>query len=404
MSAAVRAEVVVIGAGVTGLWIRALLARAGRATVALESAGLGSGQTIASQGILHGGVKYALTPRARAAASALCAAIPAWDDALAGRGPVPLRGVPVLSERTCLWSGPGVLGGLTGRVAHALLRSRVRELPVDQRPPWLAGAPAGVRAWEVAERVIDPAGLLRSLAACASDPILLVDRTGTAIRPSGDGAVVHCRAHDGRSASIECRSVVLAAGVGNEALLDAIQGGPGSAPCAAQRRPLHMAIVRPVPHAIFGHCIRPLSDRPLLTITRATLPDGPGWYVGGDPAERGVGRSPDEQAHAVRRALSACLPWLDMRNVAVATHRVDRAEWRTRTGRRPAGPGICRVGPVVAVWPTKLALAPVAAQRVCEHLRSTDRGPSGAGRHELAGWPAPDVAEAPWACKDLAWN
>ena len=53
-------QVVVHGGGIAGLWIlRESLAR-GLDAVLVESDELGAAQTVASQGVIHGGVKYAL--------------------------------------------------------------------------------------------------------------------------------------------------------------------------------------------------------------------------------------------------------------------------------------------------------------------------------------------------------
>ena len=49
-------EVVIFGGGIAGLWLLDELHRAGMTTLLLEAHELGSGQTIASQGIIHGGL------------------------------------------------------------------------------------------------------------------------------------------------------------------------------------------------------------------------------------------------------------------------------------------------------------------------------------------------------------
>ena len=46
-------EVVIFGGGAAGLWLLDELVRAGRSTLLLEAHELGSGQTIASQGIIQ---------------------------------------------------------------------------------------------------------------------------------------------------------------------------------------------------------------------------------------------------------------------------------------------------------------------------------------------------------------
>ncbi|WP_323150307.1 FAD-dependent oxidoreductase, partial [Pseudomonas oryzihabitans] len=54
-------DILIVGGGVAGLWLNARLRRAGYATVLVETGALGGGQSGKSQGIIHGGTKYALT-------------------------------------------------------------------------------------------------------------------------------------------------------------------------------------------------------------------------------------------------------------------------------------------------------------------------------------------------------
>jgi len=62
MADMIELDAVIFGGGAAGLWILDELRRAGLAILLLEGGrrGLGSGQTIASQGIIHGGLKYTL--------------------------------------------------------------------------------------------------------------------------------------------------------------------------------------------------------------------------------------------------------------------------------------------------------------------------------------------------------
>jgi len=56
----VRVDVAIIGGGIAGLWLLARLRQRGYGVLLIESERLGTGQTISSQGIIHGGTKYAL--------------------------------------------------------------------------------------------------------------------------------------------------------------------------------------------------------------------------------------------------------------------------------------------------------------------------------------------------------
>ena len=60
MSQSLSTDVLIVGGGIAGLWLNARLRQQGFATVLVERGSLGGGQSLKSQGIIHGGAKYAL--------------------------------------------------------------------------------------------------------------------------------------------------------------------------------------------------------------------------------------------------------------------------------------------------------------------------------------------------------
>ena len=53
-------DAIILGGGIAGLWLLSLLRNQGFEAILLEKESLGSGQTFASQGMIHGGIKYSL--------------------------------------------------------------------------------------------------------------------------------------------------------------------------------------------------------------------------------------------------------------------------------------------------------------------------------------------------------
>jgi len=51
-------DVAIIGGGIAGLWLLNRLMNSGYNAILFESKALGSDQTVASQGMIHGGIKY----------------------------------------------------------------------------------------------------------------------------------------------------------------------------------------------------------------------------------------------------------------------------------------------------------------------------------------------------------
>ena len=62
----VKVDTVIAGGGIAGLWLLNVLRSKGYSAVLLEAGSLGGAQTLSSQGIIHGGMKYALGGRPHA--------------------------------------------------------------------------------------------------------------------------------------------------------------------------------------------------------------------------------------------------------------------------------------------------------------------------------------------------
>ena len=60
-SPVIQTDIAIIGGGIAGLWTLNQLRNRGYNAVLFEQEALGSYQTVGSQGMIHGGIKYALT-------------------------------------------------------------------------------------------------------------------------------------------------------------------------------------------------------------------------------------------------------------------------------------------------------------------------------------------------------
>lgn len=383
--AACRLDAVVIGGGVCGLWTLARLSRAGLAVALVERTALGHGQTIESQGIIHGGVKYALGGAASAASRSIAEMPGIWRACLAGKGELDLSAAEVLSESCTLWTARGIGSRVMGLAASKAIRVKPRSLTPTEAPEAFRSAPRGIDLYELPEPVLEPRSMLEALAAASDAPILLGEPT-----IEGDRVTV---SHAGRSLAIEANRIVLCAGGGNEALLG------GDPEIRMQRRPLHMVMARGRLPMLFGHCVG-LSSKPLATITSQKMAGETVWWIGGQIAEDGVTQRPADLIERTRQELARLVPWVDLAGAALATSRIDRAEGLTADGSRPDAPVIREAGPLIACWPTKLAFAPAVAERVHQIVGT----PSASPARLPADWPRPPVAMLPWEREGLAWS
>ena len=89
----IHTDAVIIGGGIAGLWLLNALRRAGYGVVLLESHRLGSSQTLASQGMIHGGLKYALGGVPSRASETIASMPGRWRACLDGDGELDLTGL-----------------------------------------------------------------------------------------------------------------------------------------------------------------------------------------------------------------------------------------------------------------------------------------------------------------------
>ena len=386
MPSALSTDVLIVGAGVAGLWLNARLRDQGFSTVLVESASLGGGQSVKSQGIIHGGAKYALHGALTGASEAIADMPRRWREALAGNGELDLRGVRLLSEAHYLWSPGTLAGNLTSFFASKAVRGRVDQVKGDQLPPALQDPRFKGKVYRLAELVVDVPSLIARLAELAGDSLL----AGQQIAPLQENEELVGLKVDGRE--IRAQRIVFSAGAGNAQLLEIL----GLNQPAMQTRPLHMVLVKgPSLKPLYAHCLGG-GPKPRMTITTHPAADGQWvWYLGGDIAEaEGVAREPAAQIAAAQQELGKLLPWVDLSQAQWATLRVERAEPAQSGLVRPDNAFLADQGRLLVGWPTKLALAPDFADRVLTAFKQDGIVPS--TTQPLPALPRPPLAQTAW--------
>ncbi|WP_122437347.1 NAD(P)/FAD-dependent oxidoreductase [Pseudomonas viridiflava] len=386
MPSVISTDVLIVGAGVAGLWLNARLRRQGFSTVLVESASLGGGQSLKSQGIIHGGAKYALHGALSGASEAIADMPRRWREALDGKGELDLSGVRLLSDAHYLWSPGTIAGNLTSFFASKAVRGRVDQVKGEQLPPALQHPKFKGKVYRLAELVVDVPSLINRLAEMAGDSLL----AGKQIEPLYEGDELVGLRVDGTD--IHAQRIVLSAGGGNADLLKAV----GISQPQMQRRPLHMVLVKgPTLKPLYAHCLGG-GTKPRITVTTHPAADGQWvWYLGGDLAEAdGVAREPEAQIAVARKELEALLPWVDLSQAQWATLRVDRAEPAQSGLVRPDNAFLDSQKRLMVGWPTKLALAPDFADRVLSVLSREGIHPT--PQPALANVPKPPIAVPVW--------
>ena len=386
MPSVISTDVLIVGAGVAGLWLNARLRRQGFSTILVENQSLGGAQTVKSQGIIHGGAKYALHGALTGASEAIADMPRRWREALAGDGELDLSGVRLLSDAHYLWSPGTLAGNLTSFFASKAVRGRVDQVKGDQLPPALQDPRFKGKVYRLAELVVDVPSLIARLAELAGDGLL----AGQHIEPLFENQELIGLRVDGRD--IHAQRIVLSAGAGNAELL----ASAGISVPAQQLRPLHMVLVKgPSLKPLYAHCLGG-GPKPRITVTTHPAANGEWvWYLGGDIAEAdGVAREPAEQIAVAQKELANLLPWVDLSQAQWATLRVSRAEPAQSGLVRPDNAFLADQGRLLVGWPTKLALAPDFADRVISALEQDAIKPS--NPPALPEFPRPPLGQTAW--------
>ncbi len=378
-----QVDIAIVGGGVAGLWLLGRLRKAGYQAILLEADRLGAGQTRYAQGIIHGGTKYALTGKLTGSSEAIVEMPARWRACLEGNGELDLSSVKLMSDHQYMWSTTSLTSRMAGFFASKLMRSRTQALEGEARPELFRSPLFKGQVYRLDEPVLDTASLIESLAAPHRD--FIFSTNGLKLDPANP-----TRIELSGGDVIEAQRLVLTAGAGNEALLQQL----GRERPKMQRRPLQMVMLRGkvLPAGVYAHCLG-ANALPRITITSHLDAAGQTvWYIGGQPAEEGVGRSRNEQIIAAREELTTLFPWIDFSACEWGTLNIDRAEVKKADGSRPDDVYVDESDGVITTWPTKLALAPRLADEVEKLLANVTPGDN----RDAVDWPHPEVAALPW--------
>lgn len=404
MKAKAVADVVIFGGGIAGLWLLNRLRQAGLTTLLFESGTLGGGQTHKAQGIIHGGMKYALQGFMTQEAKTLAHVPTRWHTCLTGQGEIDLSGVPVLSPQHFLWSTHRLAAKLTGFLASAALTSKVSALAKQAYPHIFRHPAFKGEVFALDEMVIDVPALIRELVKNAHDAVFKIEPLcSEAIQFDENGQCISTTVYmAGKALEVKAQQFIFAAGTGNEIMIKKFN----QPILAAQRRPLHMVLVKmPQDYRLYAHCIG-LTTKPRLTITTHYTQEGDCvWYIGGQLAEEGITRSQEEQIKAAEEELHLLFPWIDFSGAQLTSFIVERAEPYQTNGLKPNNVCIKAMNNITIAWPIKLALAPLLAEEILQHLHRLQLSPQLCDLRELRPWPMPPIAQPIWEnlfCKNVA--
>ena len=288
MTSSYSTDIVIFGGGIAGLWMLNCLRNQGYQAILLETGKLGSGQTLASQGIIHGGLKYALNGALSGAANIISDMPARWRSALAGEAEIDLRGCRVLSEHYYMWSDSGLRSKLKTFLGSKSLSGRVTAVEKQDYPDFFKAATVDGTLYKLPDFVVDTNSLLEVLVEKQRHRIFKVSPGGYRFERNESGLVNAISFDDkGKQFTLEAQKFIFSAGKGNQQLID----DANLAEPKSQLRPLNMVYVKGknLP-PVFVHCIGDsFSLTPKLTITSHSDAEGEMvWYLGGEIAESAI--------------------------------------------------------------------------------------------------------------------
>jgi glycerol-3-phosphate dehydrogenase len=404
MKKVAAADVVIFGGGIAGLWLLNRIRQSGLSAILFESGALGGGQTHKSQGIIHGGMKYALKGVMSREAQVMASMPAHWKECLSGKGEIDLSAVPVLSRQQYLWAPHKFTSKLTGFLASTTLTSNVESLPRENYPAVFQHPGFKGEVFSLDEIVIDVPSLVREMVKANQEAVFKIEPLcDEELKLDAEGNLQSATVYmSGRAVEVSAQQFIFTAGAGNEVIIKKLK----SDEVAMQRRPLHMVLVKiPFDYPLYAHCLG-LGSRPRLTITTHHNQDGSTiWYLGGALAEEGVGRDSEAQIQTARDELYTLFPWLDFSKAEFASFMIDRAEPLQKGGLKPESTFSKVIRNMVIAWPTKLALAPRLTDDIMRHLQKLKLSPQLCDTRELRSWPMPPLARPVWEdafCKNVS--
>lgn len=377
-----KVDVVIFGAGIAGLWAFNRLKKLGFNVLLLEKDTIGCGQTVASQGIIHSGLKFSLAGKVNKLAQTISKMPDLWRDALRGEGDVDLSAAQMATQSQQLLIPSGFMGGLTKLVAERALGNNVHSVSKDEWPQEIKDSGFKGSLIFMDEPVLNVPSVLHALAAPYKNCIRKISDE----QASNPFEFL-------KEQNITAKRVIFTSAASNHDIAKANAHDKG---LETQHRPLVQGMMKNAPFPLFAHLVGK-TDKPIASITTHEMSDSTlVWYLGGLVAERSVDSNPQDVIDAALKAYKNYLPNIDFSNAEWATLPINRVEGKSKTDSwMPDTPTIHHTEDALYCWPTKLTFAPMLSDMILEELN--ERGITASNTSsDFSFLPEADYTRTPW--------
>ena len=384
----IKLNTIIFGGGIAGLWTLNLLKARGYTNIALlETNTLGHKQTGLSQGIIHGGIKYALANKITDSTTAIQDMPRIWNSYLNQNGEFKLELEQkqdnndyknlILNNFQYLYTPKSLASGFKKFLYQKMLTSSCDALDKEDYPDFLSSKKFKNTLCKLNEIILNIPNLIQALHNnILEDCFNYQDIIEYSLEEKSNTHNIKIKDKNNQIISIEAKNLILCAGENNKQILDKLKL---ENPPEMQIRPLHMVWVKDknLPK-LYMHCMQK-TDKPLITISshpnnNNNNTNNNTWYLGGDIAETGCELSKDAQIKRAQDILSNLFPdlfrKLNLQDKSKwgAIH-INRAEGLQPNNKRPAGPIINQSeNNIITIWPTKLTFAPMISDKIIAQI------------------------------------
>ncbi len=375
-------DIAIIGGGIAGLMLQYRLNNLGYSTLLLEQHALGAGQTSKAQGIIHGGIKYALFGQITKSAIATAEQTKKWAsyfsnspidaDLTHNNNHINLSNTKILSTYHDLWNNGSVKNKLKQLLLQKTLSSHGQRLdPNNNNYPNLFHHSAFKGTiYRINETVVDVFSLINNLSQSNQNKIIKIDQDSLKINLNANANANKIDyinfSHNHNSYQLKAQKYIFTCGQDNDTLSKIFTDLPQT-----QLRPLHMVIAKfPEPHILYGHYIGD-GILPELTITTHHCKDGQYiWYLGGKIAENGININQEAQIAQAKILIQHIFPWLSQEHWQWSSFFINRAEPLQTDNSKPDNACFAEHENALVAWPVKLALAPMLCDNIIKNLNT----------------------------------
>ena len=374
MNLSYSTNIVIFGGGIAGLWLLNRMQSEGYDSILFETKSLGGRQTLDSQGIIHGGLKYALRGSVGRDSQNIANMPNRWRQCLSGDGEIDLTDVSVLNENYYMWSDGGMKSRLKSYLGSKSLRGRIDIVEKEHYPIFFSESSLKGTLYKLPDFVINTVSLLNKLVSTTNDRLFSLTDCDYKFFSEDPSLKQKLQVSvKDKTVNIDADLFIFCAGEGNQELIN----NAGLSKIETQARPLHMVYLRKqnLPE-IYVHCIgNDFNLNPSVTVTSHRAQNGDIiWYLGGDIAESGITKSKSEQIKATQELIRNTFPWLNLSDAQWESFYVNRAEADVHSSFRPDDAVVKEDKNILVAWPTKLTLVPSLADKVSEHAARARKG------------------------------